>query len=83
MVQFATGTKKSLNELVKRCPLSVNGLNAIADLNIIPLGSYDVLIIMDWLDIHHVIVDCYNKIITHLNDEGKKEMVKGIPRKIS
>ena len=28
----------------------MNGMKTFVDLNIIPLGSYDVLIGMDWLD---------------------------------
>ena len=44
MVQLATSKK---SELVKSCTFNMNGLNTFADLNIIPLGSYDVLIGMD------------------------------------
>ena len=83
MVQVATGTKGKISELVKGCPLSMNGLNTIAYLNIIHLGSYDVLIRMDWLDTHHAGLDCYNKTFTCLNEEGNGEMVKGIRMPIS
>jgi hypothetical protein len=51
----------------------MNGVNTIVDLNIIPLGSYDVLIGMDWLDVHHVVLDCHNKTFTCLDEEGKQE----------
>ena len=60
----------------------MNGLNTCADLNIILLGSYDFLIGMDWLDAHHVILDCHNKSFTFLDGEGQKNIVKGIPRPI-
>lgn len=30
------------NEVVKRCPINVNGLSIYADLNVFPFGSYDV-----------------------------------------
>ena len=63
--------KKKISELVKGCPLSMNGLNTFSYLNIIPLGFYDVLIGMDWLDTHQVVLDCYNKTFTYLNEEGK------------
>jgi hypothetical protein len=36
--------------MVKDCPLDMNGLSTKEYLNIIPLGSYDYLIGMDWLD---------------------------------
>ena len=58
----------------------MNGINTKADLNIIPLGSYDCLIGMDWLDKHHVVMDYYNKSFTFLAEEGKLRIVHGIPR---
>ena len=47
IVQLATGTRRKVSELVRKCPLGMNGLNTVADLNILPLGSYHVLIGMD------------------------------------
>ena len=61
----------------------MNGLKTFADLNIIPLGSYDVLIGMDWLDAHHAILDYHNKAYTCLDEEGNQVTIKGIPRPIS
>lgn len=58
IVQLATGTHRKINELVKGCHLSMNGLNTFSDFNIIPLGFDDVLIGMDWLDTHHAVLDC-------------------------
>jgi hypothetical protein len=53
------------------------------DLNIIPLGSYDFLIGMDWLDQHHVVLDCHNKAFTCLDEEGNLRTVQGIPRVVT
>ena len=61
---LATRTKRKINELLKSCPLDINGLNTFAYLNILPLASYDVLIRMDLLDAHHVVLDCHNKSFT-------------------
>ena len=47
LVQLATGAKIKFNEMVKSCLMDMNGLNTKADLNILPLGSYDCLIGMD------------------------------------
>jgi hypothetical protein len=77
------GAKRNINEMVKAFPMSMNGLNTSVDLNIIPLGSYDCLIGMDWLDQHHAILDCYNKSFTCLDEEGSLRMVQGIPRAIT
>jgi hypothetical protein len=70
LVQLATGTKRKVVEMVKSCPLDMNGLSTKADLNILPLGSYDCLIGMDWFDQHHTILDCHNKAFTSLAKQG-------------
>ena len=47
--------------MVEKFPLVMNGLVTCVDLNVLPLGSYDVLIGMDWLEAHKVKIECYNK----------------------
>jgi hypothetical protein len=61
----------------------MNGLSTKVDVNIIPLGSYDFLIGMDWLGKHHVVLDCYNKTITCLDEEGWQGKIQGIPRVVA
>jgi LEA14-like dessication related protein len=50
LVHLATGAKSNINELVKYFPIEMNGLKTKVNVNIIPLGSYDCLIGMDWLE---------------------------------
>jgi hypothetical protein len=82
LVKMATGAKRKVVELVKSCPLDMNGLSTKENLNILPLGSYDCLIDMDWLDKHHTILDCRNKEFTSLDEEGNQRIVQGIPRDV-
>jgi hypothetical protein len=82
LVQLPTRDKRKINELVKYCSIDVNGLRTKVDVKIIPLGSYDCLIDMDWLEKHHVSLDCYNKTITCLDEEGKQRKIQGIPRDV-
>ena len=51
-------------------------------LNVLPLGSYDVLIGMDWLEKHRVVLNCFEKTFTCLDEKGETIIVKGIPRKV-
>jgi hypothetical protein len=71
LVQLATRTKRMIKEIVRGCPIDPNEVNTNANLNIIPLGSYDFIIGMDWLDKHHAILYCHNKTFTCLDEEGK------------
>jgi hypothetical protein len=61
----------------------MNGRNTKVDVNIIPLGSYDFLIGIYWLEKHHVVLDCYNKTIIGLDEEGKQGKIQGIPRVVA
>jgi hypothetical protein len=83
LVQLSTGEKRKINETVKACLMEMNGPCTKDDLNILPLGSYDCLIGMDWLDQYHVVIDCYNKAFTCLDDEGNIRTVQGIPRTVT
>jgi hypothetical protein len=56
--------------MVKSFPMDMNGLNTREYLNILPLGSYDCLIGMDWLDQHHDILDYHSNPFTCLDEEG-------------
>ena len=82
LVQLATGTKRKVSEVVEKCPLVMNGLVTCVDLNVLPLGSYDVPIGMDWLEAHRVKLHCYNKAFECLDEEGNSRIVKGIPKVI-
>jgi hypothetical protein len=75
LVQLATGARRKVNKMVKSCLIDMNGLNTKADLNIFPLGSYDCLIGMDWLDQHHTLLDFHKKGFTCLDEEGEPRKV--------
>ena len=69
--------------MVEKCLLVMNGLVTCVDLNVLPLGSYDVLIGMDWLEDHRVKLDYYNKTFECMDEEGNPVFVKGILKVIS
>ena len=51
--------------------------------NVLPLGSYDMLIGMDWLEQHRVVLNCFDKNFTRINNDRETINVKGILRKIT
>jgi hypothetical protein len=83
LVQLSTGTKRKFIELVKFYPVDMNGLSIKTELSILPLGSYDYLIGMDWFDQHHSILDCHRKEFTFLDEEGNQRTVQGIPKVVA
>ena len=83
LVQLATGTKRKVSEVVEKCPLVMNGLVTYVDLNVVALGSYDILIEIDWVKAQRVKLDCYNKTFECMDEEGNPIVVRGIPKVIS
>ena len=49
----------------------------------LPSGSYDLLIGMDWLEENKVVLNCFDKTFTCTDDNGDNIKVKGIPRKVT
>lgn len=76
-------TKRKVSEMVERRPLELNGLFPWENLNIFPLGSYDVLISMNWLESYDIKLDCYNKAFDCFNEDGNSKTMRGIPMEIS
>ena len=44
--------------------VSLDGLSFVADLVVMSMSDYDVIIGMDWLARHHVSLDCFAKTVT-------------------
>ena len=83
LVQLVTRTRRKFSEVVRKCLFVMDGLVTCANLNVMPLCSYDVLIGMDWLEEHSVKLDCYNKTFESLDEEGNLRVVRGIRKVIS
>ena len=64
MVQLATGTKRKVVSYVEYCEMFMSQFKTQMKLNVLPLGSYDVLIGMEWLEKHIVVLNFFEKTFT-------------------
>eukprot|EP00253_Pinus_taeda_P022388 PITA_22388 len=76
LVQLATGAKRRVLAKVSNCPLKIVGETVTTELNVLPLGSYDVLIGMDWLEKRWSIIDCKTKTISYHDELGNKQEIQ-------
>jgi hypothetical protein len=83
MVQIATGIERKVTNVIPTCQFIMNGLHTQATLNMVPLGSYDLLIGMDWLVAHKTKLVCYNKNLECEDEEGRKKTLQGIQNPFS
>eukprot|EP00253_Pinus_taeda_P031463 PITA_31463 len=82
LVQLATGAKRRVTAKINDCSFTIAGQPVMADLNVLHLGSYDILIGMDWLERHWSLVDCKTKIIYYKDQHGARKEMQGIKRPV-
>ena len=63
--------------------LSFNDLDTSVNWNILPLGSYDILIGMNWLEYHKAVIDYLHKNFSSVDEENKYHTMKEIYRPLS
>jgi hypothetical protein len=61
----------------------MGGFPTQATLNILPLGSYDLLIGMDWLATYKTRLDYYHKTLECVSEEGIRITLQGIQKPVS
>ncbi|GKB47897.1 putative reverse transcriptase domain-containing protein, partial [Tanacetum coccineum] len=71
-VELADGKVVSTNTVLRGCTLVL--LNHVFKIDLLPtrLGSFDVIIGMDWLSYHRAVIDCYEKIVRYSLPNGQK-----------
>ncbi|GJZ92653.1 putative reverse transcriptase domain-containing protein [Tanacetum coccineum] len=76
-IELADGKVVSTNTVLRGCTLTL--YNHIFKIDLLPtrLGSFDVIIGMDWLSCHRAIIDCCEKIIRIPLSNGKILEVQG------
>jgi hypothetical protein len=83
LVQLATGTKRKVVDFISYLEFILDGQKIRTNLNIVPLGSYDMIIEMDWLEQHKEVLDCYTKILSYKDNFVIVRTTQGIPKPIS
>jgi hypothetical protein len=83
LVQLATGTKRKVVDFISDYEFSLGSQNIKTNLNILPLGSYDVIIRMDWLEKHKAVLDCYEKSLKYKDENDTVRTVQGIQKPVS
>ncbi|GJX25978.1 putative reverse transcriptase domain-containing protein [Tanacetum coccineum] len=76
-VELADGKVVSTNTVLRSCTLVL--LNHVFKIDLLPtrLGSFDVIVGMDWLSYHRAVIDCYEKIVRIPLLNGKILKVQG------
>ena len=68
-VQLATEAKGKVTECVANCEISIQDHVTRINLNVLPLGSYDMIIGMEWLEKYKVLLNLFDKTFTHVAED--------------
>jgi hypothetical protein len=71
-IEMASGAKQKVGGKVTGCALNLGEFVTRFNLYITILGSYDVVIGMDWLESHEAILNCKTKWLSLVDDEGQR-----------
>jgi hypothetical protein len=83
LVQLATGTKIKVEDVIPSFQFAMDGFSTQDNLNMIPVGSYDLLFSMEWLVAYKTKLYCYHKSLECVNEEGRKITLQGIQTPVS
>jgi hypothetical protein len=76
-VEMASEAKQKVGGRVTGCALNLGEFVTRVNLYVTILGSYDVVIGMDWLETHEAILNCKTKRLSLVDDEGQRRVIVG------
>jgi hypothetical protein len=77
------GAKQKVGGKVKDCKINLGEFIASVNLFVTTLGSYDIVIGMDWLNSNDAILNCKMKILILIDDLGHNRVIIGRNRGVS
>jgi hypothetical protein len=76
-IEMASGAKQKVGGKVTGCALNLGEFFTRVNLYVMILGSYEVVIGMDWLESHEAILNCKTKRLSLVDDEGQRRVIVG------
>jgi hypothetical protein len=82
-VEMASGEKQTVGPSVDNYLVDLGVCTTRLKVYVTALGTYDLIIGMDWLEAHRAMVDCFAKRVLCVDDEGRLVEIHGVRRKVS
>jgi hypothetical protein len=76
-IEMASGAKQKVGGKVTGYALNLGEFVMRVNLYVTILGSYDIVIGMDWLETHEAILNCKTKRLSLVDDEGQRQLIVG------
>lgn len=76
-IEYANQSRAWVEQCLFEAKVELHGFTIEVDLYVEPLGTYDIILCMNWLGKHKARVNCYDKTIECLNYLGNKVLFQG------
>jgi hypothetical protein len=76
-IEMASSAKQNVGGRVKDYSIELGDFLMKTNLYVTILGSYDIVINMDWLESHDVILNCKMKRLSLTDDVGQRRVIVG------
>ena len=63
-VTTPSGEVMCSNQIMRDCPIRIEGRDLMVDLVILDLQDFDLILGMDWLSKHHATINCHEKTVS-------------------
>ncbi|CAN1782449.1 Transposon Ty3-I Gag-Pol polyprotein [Linum perenne] len=81
-VRTPVGNTLIVNSLIRECTIMVAGYEFPADLILLPIDEFDIILGIDWLSKNHAKMDCYKKEVSFDIEGRGKALFRGIRKPI-
>ncbi|XP_073033825.1 uncharacterized protein [Primulina eburnea] len=76
-IVLPSGEEIWTNSIIKACPVLMGSRLLYADLIVISMVAFDVILGMDWLSAYRAVIECVSKIVKFLEDDIEKDLFVG------
>jgi hypothetical protein len=82
-VDMSLGEKQVVGPRIDNYLLELGVCTTRLKVYVTALGTYDLIIGMDWLESHRAMVDCFAKRVLCIDNEGRPVEIHGVRREVS
>ncbi|XP_073049478.1 uncharacterized protein [Primulina eburnea] len=77
-IVWPSGDEICPTNIIEACPVQLGVRLLFADLIVIPMVAFDVILGMDWLSSYRAVIDCVGKIMNFLADDHDSDVFVGL-----
>jgi len=81
--RWLQGKKQTIGPSINKCLIDLGVCTTRLKVYTTTLGTYELIIGMDWLEAHRALVYCFVERVLCVDDEGRSIEIHGVRRKVS